>query len=250
MSRIVWEQDSVIEPTFTDLQTFYLEHNIVNGGVGLSPIVFLDETAANVIAEHLTSDLAREQGGVLIGRPYYDPERDRYFVKVSIAIPAVGGVGTPVHFQFTPEAWEHISAQINEECLNEVVVGWYHSHPGLSVFMSGTDRASQRSFYNHPWSVALVVDPVRDEQAWFLGPDCQPIEPDRVVEYRTPITVPTVIGESPLSGVPAQVPNMSSSERWDTRTMLFAIMGLSIGTIAAYLIWRSRSLAREANSLD
>ncbi len=42
-----------------------------------------------------------------------------------------------------------------------MVVGWYHSHPNLGAFFSGTDRATQRAFFNRPYSVGLVVDPVR-----------------------------------------------------------------------------------------
>lgn len=37
------------------------------------------------------------------------------------------------------------------------ILGWYHTHPNLPVFMSGTDRATQAEKY--PDGFALVVNP-------------------------------------------------------------------------------------------
>jgi proteasome lid subunit RPN8/RPN11 len=60
------------------------------------------------------------------------------------------------------------------------VVGWYHSHPNLGAFFRGTDRRTQRAFFSQPYSVGLVVDPVRNEQAWFSGADSAPLPAERV----------------------------------------------------------------------
>ncbi|KAH7826793.1 putative 26S proteasome non-ATPase regulatory subunit 14 [Monocercomonoides exilis] len=44
----------------------------------------------------------------------------------------------------------------------EVVVGWYHSHPGFGPWLSGVDMNTQQSFEKlHPRAVAVVVDPVQ-----------------------------------------------------------------------------------------
>ena len=44
----------------------------------------------------------------------------------------------------------------------EMVVGWYHSHPGFGCWLSSTDINTQSSFEAlHPRSVALVVDPIQ-----------------------------------------------------------------------------------------
>eukprot|EP00300_Choanocystis_sp_HF-7_P001279 c11028_g1_i1.p1 GENE.c11028_g1_i1~~c11028_g1_i1.p1 ORF type:complete len:362 (-),score=68.61 c11028_g1_i1:22-984(-) len=44
----------------------------------------------------------------------------------------------------------------------ELAIGWYHSHPGLKVFLSGTDCGTQRTYqtFFDPW-LAVVIDPVR-----------------------------------------------------------------------------------------
>jgi proteasome lid subunit RPN8/RPN11 len=43
------------------------------------------------------------------------------------------------------------------------IVGWYHSHPNIGVFMSGTDMRTQQAFFYHDWSVSIVYDPVRQD---------------------------------------------------------------------------------------
>ncbi|GGA51374.1 hypothetical protein GCM10010981_45960 [Dyella nitratireducens] len=61
-----------------------------------------------------------------------------------------------------------------------LVVGWFHSHPNLGAFFSGTDRKTQRDFFFHPYSTGYVVDPVRDEHAFFLGAESFQIPEDKV----------------------------------------------------------------------
>lgn len=44
----------------------------------------------------------------------------------------------------------------------EMVVGWYHSHPGFGCWLSGVDINTQQSFEQlHPRAVAVVVDPIQ-----------------------------------------------------------------------------------------
>ena len=44
----------------------------------------------------------------------------------------------------------------------EMVVGWYHSHPGFGCWLSGVDMATQTSFEQlNQRAVAVVVDPVQ-----------------------------------------------------------------------------------------
>jgi proteasome lid subunit RPN8/RPN11 len=63
----------------------------------------------------------------------------------------------------------------------ETVVGWFHSHPGLGAFFSGTDRRTQAAFFRMDYAVGLVIDPRREERAWFMGPRAEPVSDCRVV---------------------------------------------------------------------
>jgi proteasome lid subunit RPN8/RPN11 len=75
------------------------------------------------------------------------------------------------------EVWNRARERLGDR----IVVGWYHSHPNLGAFFSGTDRRTQRHFFNRPYSVGLVIDPVRGEEAWFVGPEATPL-PGRPLE--------------------------------------------------------------------
>jgi len=174
MSDIEWGDEVVVNPLEHSLHCFSSQvgfsnfHRPRRDGVQ----VFVSDHVLQAVFNHVQSDLRHEQGGVLIGYPYRDRTTGVPFIDVIRAIPALGAEGTSVHLQFTPESWAHMSGMISEHYNDCVVVGWYHSHPGLGIFFSGTDRATQRSFFNQVWSVALVVDPVREELGWFIGPEC------------------------------------------------------------------------------
>ncbi|VDM95792.1 unnamed protein product [Thelazia callipaeda] len=51
---------------------------------------------------------------------------------------------------------------LNRTGRTEMVVGWYHSHPGFGCWLSGVDIATQRSFEAlSERAVAVVVDPIQ-----------------------------------------------------------------------------------------
>jgi hypothetical protein len=47
------------------------------------------------------------------------------------------------------------------------MVGWYHTHPGWGVFLSGPDSFICRNFFNRPLDLALVIDPCRQDRGFF-----------------------------------------------------------------------------------
>ena len=42
---------------------------------------------------------------------------------------------------------------------DEQIVGWYHSHPGFGIFLSGHDLFIHENFFSGPSQIAYVVDP-------------------------------------------------------------------------------------------
>ena len=45
---------------------------------------------------------------------------------------------------------------------SEMVVGWYHSHPGFGPWLSSTDINTQQSYEQlHKRCVAVVIDPIQ-----------------------------------------------------------------------------------------
>ena len=73
------------------------------------------------------------------------------------------------------------------------VVGWYHTHPnGLDVFMSGTDRDTQRALFPGAAQFALVLNPHRRLWRAFRGADSDPCHAAVIVPESGTETLPPV----------------------------------------------------------
>lgn len=68
------------------------------------------------------------------------------------------------------EIWNSVN---NCDIKDLLVVGWYHSHPNLGAFFSGIDRKTQKSFFNHTYSLGWVIDPLRNEDKIFVGEESE-----------------------------------------------------------------------------
>lgn len=128
------------------------------------PILLIPAHVQESMWRHALSDPSHEVGGVLIGRVN---EGDPMVVMVEAAVPAHEAPASSVHITFTAESWEHWHRLLDEQYAGRVIVGWYHSHPNHGVFLSGHDTFIQRNFFNEPWQVAVVIDPVRNEAGCF-----------------------------------------------------------------------------------
>ena len=114
-----------------------------------------------------------ELGGVLLGGQYHDPQ-GRPFVLVTDSLRAQHYESTKGSFKFTHDTWQEITRQRDQFGPDVQMVGWYHTHPGWGVFLSGMDLFICEHFFNRPLDVALVIDPCRDERGLFQWSDDQP----------------------------------------------------------------------------
>ena len=114
--------------------------------------------------EHVSSHRV-EAGGLLVGR-VYESSKGLLISEIENAVPARVFDGTGTSLQMSADVWETAR---REAPPGSCTVGWYHSHPNLGAFFSGTDRRTQARFFSNAYSVGLVIDPVRHESAWFAG---------------------------------------------------------------------------------
>lgn len=171
--QVIWKDcDDVYRPIDKPFTQFWQEANILPQ---VNP-VYIEKKAYLTIINHLKSDLEKEQGGILFGNAYRDPEKGIY-VKIVSAIAAPNTLATKAHLEFTAQTWQGIMDYAKKIELSENIVGWYHSHPNIGVFMSNTDLKTQEAFFYHPWSLSIVYDPVRHEIGYFLGKKAQPVRP-------------------------------------------------------------------------
>lgn len=136
------------------------------------PRHLLDETAALARAAGSV-----ETGGILVGHLYRDTGAGELFAVVSAQIPAAHAQGDRSSLKFTPESWTHVQGVIDLRARDELMLGWYHSHPihawcaGCPVerrrrcvlsdrFFSSHDRSLHRTVFSRAWGLALVVNDI------------------------------------------------------------------------------------------
>ena len=131
--------------------------------------VYFSRQSEAAITRHLASEPA-ELGGLLLGRVYHRrfaaAGNYPWITRVEHALPSHEYSNSSVSLRMGTEVWTRAGQHFQRGL---IVVGWYHSHPNLGVFFSGTDRATQSAFFNHPFALGLVVDPVRQERKCFFG---------------------------------------------------------------------------------
>ena len=76
-------------------------------------------------------------------------------------------VNTPASVKFAPSALPKLFTDMDSVNFDYVVVGWYHSHPGHTCFMSKVDLGTQRAMFSQPYHCAIVIDPVNKEMEAF-----------------------------------------------------------------------------------
>lgn len=134
---------------------------------GRMPMVLVRPSIMEGIFAHLQEGRV-EMGGLLLGTVYDGLSgQDEIIVEIANFARSTDFDGTSVSLRMDTDVWE----RAREIAEGTTVVGWYHSHPDLGVFFSGTDRRTQRAFFNQPHSIGLVVDPIRLQEKWFIGPD-------------------------------------------------------------------------------
>jgi len=134
------------------------------------PRVYLHEEVLRAVEGMSASFPEREVGGVLLGR--FAVYHDRPYVKIEQSIPGLKAEGSATQLTFTHETWQQISAVKDRDYPELQIVGWFHSHPDLGIFLSRDDLYIHHNFFANERQVALVVDPINRERGlfvWHLG---------------------------------------------------------------------------------
>lgn len=163
ISQFLRERESLINTINSSVEEISQKHTIEKMSV------FVHQNAVKQLKKHLNQDQYNETGGVLVGQAYLCPETRAYYTEIIGSIAAPYTIGNRVHFKFTPECWTAIFKEQSQNFPETAVVGWYHSHPGHGIFLSGTDLNTQRLSFKQPWHIAVVYDPLRQEIGFFYG---------------------------------------------------------------------------------
>ena len=149
-------------------------------GTGMNPVVsvFMTQTAYSRICVHSISDMKNEVGGILVGQWCLD-ENQEQFIVIEHALPARYTRQGSVYLTFTQDSLVDIHDQIDTNYKGQKIVGWYHTHPSMGVFLSHYDTWLHSHFFPEPWQVALVVEPVKATGGFFVRQKNTLLDPTR-----------------------------------------------------------------------
>lgn len=111
-----------------------------------------------------------EQQGILLGQVFQTPSGYTGVVEEVLLSEAIGN---QVFVESAHSQWFAMEQQMDK--LNEsrkrkyVKIGWWHTHPNMSVFMSGTDKGTQSAYFHKDWQFAVVANPQDERIAAFVG---------------------------------------------------------------------------------
>jgi proteasome lid subunit RPN8/RPN11 len=72
---------------------------------------------------------------------------------------------SPTHVVLEDKFLVRVASEFGRRGKKKSIVGWYHSHPQLGCFVSGTDFETQRRFQAlFPDAVGLIIDPSPPER--------------------------------------------------------------------------------------
>ncbi|MBN2256251.1 MAG: Mov34/MPN/PAD-1 family protein [Anaerolineaceae bacterium] len=126
--------------------------------------VFITQPAYSCICLHAQSDLQNEVGGALTGKWCQDAISGSQFIVVDAALPARHTRYGSAFLTFTSDSLLAFQRELETNHPGKLIVGWYHTHPGMGVFMSGYDTWLHEHFFPEHYQVALVIEP-RSAQA-------------------------------------------------------------------------------------
>lgn len=139
--------------------------------------IYIDPACFATVMAHVGSDM-KEVGGILLGRVWESRAVDAPLagplVALVDAVPAGAGSNSSVSVEMGAEIWGRVNERVSNTIL---VVGWYHSHPHLGAYFSATDRRTQRAFFNNPYSVGWVIDPVGHDNKVYVGREAEEYHP-------------------------------------------------------------------------
>lgn len=132
--------------------------------------VFMHYETYQKIWEHVRLDYQNEVGGAMLG--YYGSDNGNEFILITDVLnqpPEYFTAPTMLRFtsQFYDDLEEYID-QIEAKYPKILRLGLYHTHPNYGVFLSKTDAKTFKGIFKDLFQIAMVVDPVREEDGVFF----------------------------------------------------------------------------------
>jgi proteasome lid subunit RPN8/RPN11 len=130
--------------------------------------VFVTQKAYIRICAHSSSDLENEVGGWMLGKRRQDKTSGEDFIVIDTILPARHTLQGSAFLTFTSETQVTLLNTLHHDYPKKVLVGWFHTHPRMGIFLSSYDTFIHQHFFPEIWQVALVVEPYSQSGGFFV----------------------------------------------------------------------------------
>merc|ERR1712050_756675 len=144
--------------------------------------VYISSLALLKMLKHGRAGVPMEVMGLMLGEFV-----DDYTVRV-VDVFAMPQSGTGVSVEAVDPVFQtKMLDMLKQTGRNEMVVGWYHSHPGFGCWLSGVDINTQQSFEAlSERAVAVVIDPIQSVKGKVVIDAFRTINPQMIVLGQEP----------------------------------------------------------------
>lgn len=127
--------------------------------------VYIKQDVYKALEKYANSDTSKELGTILIGD--YCEQLGKTHVVISDYIEAKYTDASASTLTFTHETWDYVHKQHDMLYPSKKIIGWQHTHPNYGIFLSNYDLFIQDNFFNMPFQVAYVIDPIQNIRGFF-----------------------------------------------------------------------------------
>lgn len=158
--------------------------------VDTSEQIYISSLALIKMLKHGRAGVPLEVMGLMLGTFI-----DDYTVRVTDVF-AMPQSGTGVSVEAVDPVYQtKMMEMLTQTGRSEMVVGWYHSHPGFGCWLSGVDMNTQQSFEQlNPRAVAVVIDPIQSVRGKVVIDAFRLINPHLIMKGMEPRQTTSNIG--------------------------------------------------------
>ena len=127
--------------------------------------VYIKQDVYKALEKLAASDTTKELGSIILGE--YCQEHGKTHVIISQYIEAKYTDASASTLTFTHETWDYVHAEHEKRYPDKKIIGWQHTHPNYGIFLSNYDMFIQENFFNLPFQVAYVIDPIQNLRGFF-----------------------------------------------------------------------------------
>jgi len=140
--------------------------------------LYISQTCFQKMVNHCNAfkEEAMEVMGLLLGDVFQ--WRNRVYTVAEDTVAAEVEDSTATSVRFGSHGLEEVARALDEVEYEYLIVGWYHSHPGFTTFLSEKDLETQKKNFSKPYHATIVIDPVNKQFRSYKVVD------DRCVEKR------------------------------------------------------------------